>query len=1026
MSSSRRQYPFHLIEPKWQQFWDEQQTFRAFNPGESLPDGHPFAQRHHLSGRVAATQLPPKFYILDMFPYPSGAGLHVGHPEGYTATDILARYKRAQGFHVLHPMGWDAFGLPAEQYAIKTGQHPRQTTEANIATFKRQIQSLGFSYDWSRELATTDPDYFKWTQWIFLKLYNSWFNPDINKAESIEILEDVMSENPKREWTKGEYGEYVSGLRNGYVLTPVEKRAEFRRKEIDKHRLAYVTDAPVWWCETLGTVLANEEVIDGKSEVGGYEVRRKMMRQWMLRISQYAERLIADLDTIDWSGSLKEMQRNWIGRSEGATVTFQIEIPGPNCLSMEVFTTRPDTLFGATYMVVAPEHWLVDNIIAAANHNYRINGQITSPEVRIFDGGSAETVTLANALAKAKAGGVDLIEVNPNVNPPACILQDYGKHRFYKQEVSKQVKAIEDYRKQVARKSDLERTELAKEKTGVFTGAYAINPVNHERIPIWIADYVLASYGTGAIMAVPAHDTRDFEFATKFNLPIIQVVQPPDSKTDWHGFVDDGTSVNSTGPEISITGLPTAEAKKKITDWLEAKGLGKKTVNFKLRDWLFSRQRYWGEPFPIVWKKDAAGNLYHEALPESALPVLPPSLTDYKPTATGEPPLARAKDWVNLPDGATRELNTMPQWAGSCWYYLRYLDAKNAQSFVSKEAEQYWMGASGPSTLNSQPSTKSTTPGVDLYVGGTEHAVLHLLYARFWHKVLFDLGCVSTPEPFFKLVNQGLILGEDGQKMSKARGNVVNPDDMVQEFGADSLRLYEMFMGPLEMVKPWSTQGVAGVYKFLGRVWRLFVDEKSETEFEQAETTAENAEKRKELLGLIKLSPAIKDAPPTPAQLKTLHACIKKVTEDLDGMRFNTAISAMMVFVNDAITWETKPVSVLREFLILLAPFAPHLAEELWGKLNIEHRTSNTEHRTNLSYAPWPRFDPALLVEDTLEIPVQVNGKLRDVIKVPANADNAAVEAAAKASEKVQQFMAGKTIKKVIVVPKKLVNIVVG
>ena len=714
-------------------------------------------------------------------------------------------------------------------------------------------------------------------------------------------------------------------------------------------------------------MLANEEVVDGKSEVGGFPVVRKPMRQWMLRITSYAEKLLTDLDTIDWTDSLKEMQRNWIGRSEGAEVDFQIADCGLGIADskIRVFTTRPDTLFGATYMVLSPEHKLVD--------------QITTPEQR---------------------------------------------------------EAITKYKTKIAKKSDLERTELAKEKTGVFTGAYAINPVNDEKIPIWIADYVLASYGTGAIMAVPAHDTRDFEFATKFNLPIIQVVQPLDPKTDWHGFVDDGTSVNSTGPEISITGLPTPEAKKKITAWLEAKGLGKKTVNFKLRDWLFSRQRYWGEPFPIVWKKDAAGNLYHEALPETALPVLPPSLTDYKPTATGEPPLARAKDWVNLPDGSVRETNTMPQWAGSCWYYLRYLDAKNSNAFVGKEAEQYWMGTSSPqSTVHSPQSDsglrtqdsglKSTAPGVDLYVGGTEHAVLHLLYARFWHKVLFDLGHVSTPEPFFKLVNQGLILGEDGQKMSKSRGNVVNPDDILKEFGADAFRLYEMFMGPLEMVKPWNTKGVEGVYRFLGRVWRLFVDEASETEFEQAETTAKTPSSQ-ELLKLIKLNSAIKDVAATPAQLKTLHACIKKVTGELDGMRFNTAISAMMVFVNDAITWETKPVSVLRDFLILLAPFAPHLAEELWGKLNIEHRTSNTEHRPNLSYAPWPKFDPALLVEDTLEIPVQVNGKLRDVIKVPANADNATVESAAKASEKVQQFIAGKTIRKVIVVPKKLVNIVVG
>ncbi|HXR47178.1 MAG TPA: class I tRNA ligase family protein [Candidatus Limnocylindrales bacterium] len=967
MASSRRQYPFHLIEPKWQQIWDIQQTFRAFNPGEQIPPDHPFAQRHKLTGKPAATQLPPKFYILDMFPYPSGAGLHVGHPEGYTATDILARYKRALGFNVLHPMGWDAFGLPAEQYAVKTGQHPRQTTEQNIATFKRQIQSLGFSYDWSRELATTDPDYFKWTQWIFLKLYNSWFNPETNKAEPIETLKcpaELESQSVGRASSRADSGGGSS------AASPHQNLKSARRGFVDSRRLAYVSEQPVWWCEQLGTVLANEEVVDGKSEVGGFPVERRPMRQWMLRITAYAEKLLADLDTIDWSESLKEMQRNWIGRSEGAEVDFQLLLAsggrfqpgGPDYERIRVFTTRPDTLFGATYMVLAPEHKLVDYITPL-----------------------------------------------------------------------KQRKAVEDYKAFAASKSDLERTELAKEKTGVFTGACAINPVNGEKIPIWIADYVLASYGTGAIMAVPAHDTRDFEFATKFNLPIVQVVEPPDPKTDWRGFVDDGTSVNSTGPEISITGLPTAEAKKKITAWLESKGLGKKTVNYKLRDWLFSRQRYWGEPFPIVWKKGPDGQSYHEALPESALPVLPPELTDYKPTATGEPPLARARDWVNLPDGSARETNTMPQWAGSCWYYLRYLDAKNSNAFVSKEAEAYWMGAISPQSTGRSPQSdsglktqdsglKSTTPGVDLYVGGTEHAVLHLLYARFWHKVLYDLGYVSTPEPFFKLVNQGMVLGEDNQKMSKSRGNVIPVDVPVQEVGTDALRLFEMFMGPLEMVKPWSTKGVEGVYRFLGRVWRLFVDEKSETEFEQAETTAKNAQERKELLKLIRMDSVVKDVAATPAQLKTLHACIKKVTEDLDGLRFNTAISAMMVFVNDAITWETKPVSVLREFLILLAPFAPHLAEELWSKI----ASAFSLQPSALAYAPWPRFDPALLVESEMEIPVQVNGKLRDVIKVPANADNAALEAAAKASEKVQPFIAGKTIRKIIVVPKKLVNLIVS
>ncbi len=630
--SSRRQYPFHLIEPKWQRHWDAQQTFRAWNPGENIPVEHPFARRHGLSGQVSATQLPAKYYILDMFPYPSGAGLHVGHPEGYTATDILARYRRARGFNVLHPMGWDAFGLPAEQYAIKTGQHPRRTTEENIATFKRQIQSLGFSYDWSREIATTDPDYFKWTQWIFLQLYNSWFNPGTNRAEPVETLKylpELQAGSVGRASSRADPGQGPS------VVSPHHDLESARRAYRDSRRLAYVSEQPVWWCEQLGTVLANEEVVDGKSEVGGHPVVRKPMRQWMLRITAYAGRLLQDLDTIDWSDSLKEMQRNWIGRSEGAEVTFKV-ISNQNPAgqsearslmteslmtdySIAVFTTRPDTLFGATYMVLSPEHALVK--------------EITTPE---------------------------------------------------------QAMAVKQYQEFAASKSDLERTELAKEKTGVFTGAYARNPVNGEKIPIWIADYVLASYGTGAIMAVPAHDTRDLEFATKFNLPIVQVVLPPDPKTDWRGFVADGTSVNSTGPEVSITGFATPEAKKKITVWLESKGLGKHTINYKLRDWLFSRQRYWGEPFPIVWKRDGPGGQppYHEALPESALPVLPPPLDDYKPTPDGQPPLARAKDWLTLPDGSTRETNTMPQWAGSCWYYLRYLDTKNGATFVGKEAER--------------------------------------------------------------------------------------------------------------------------------------------------------------------------------------------------------------------------------------------------------------------------------------------------------------------------------------------------
>ena len=982
----RRQYPFQLIEPKWQRRWAQQGTFRAWNPGEPIPGDHPFARRHRLEGPCEPAALPPKCYILDMFPYPSGAGLHVGHPEGYTATDILARYRRALGYNVLHPLGWDAFGLPAEQYAVKTGQHPRQTTEANIANFKRQIQALGFSYDWSREVDTTDPGYFRWTQWIFLQLYNAWFNPTTGKAEPIATLPCPPG-----------------------LTTEADRRA-FR----DGKRLAYVADALVNWCPDLGTVLANEEVTDGRSEVGNFPVIRKPMRQWMLRITAYAESLLNDLDTLEWSESLKEMQRNWIGRSEGAEVTFPL---ADHPETITVFTTRPDTLFGATYMVLSPEHKLVE--------------RITTP-------GQRETVKQYQALA--------------------------------------------------ASRSDLERTDLAKEKTGVFTGASAINPATEEHIPIWIADYVLAGYGTGAIMAVPAHDTRDLEFARKFDLPIRVVVQAPPGHESV-GYVEEGTSVNSG----LITGLPTPEAKRKITAWLQEKGLGQHTVNYKLRDWLFSRQRYWGEPFPILWRDDANGHAWHEALPEGELPLAPPGLTDFKPTGTGEPPLARAVEWVNLPDGARRETNTMPQWAGSCWYYLRYLDPANRKTFCGPSAERYWMAPGPAGERGQKPAPGQPSPGVDLYVGGAEHAVLHLLYARLWHKVLNDLGHVSTPEPFHRLVNQGLILGEleytafydaagrvcsaadvrdvaeestpngarlagvrkstgerlagrpltedevektsDGFtlkgnptirvdarsfKMSKSRGNVVNPDAILAEYGADAFRLYEMFMGPLEMVKPWSTRGVEGVYRFLGRVWRLCVDEQSETEFEQMVTAA--PEKAADGLEAIRLSAALQETAPNPSQLQALHACIRKVTEDLEGLLFNTAISALMIFVNEAINWEVKPKAVLRDFLLLLHPFAPHLAEELFARLN---PALIAEHGT-LAYLPWPKFDPALLVEDTLEIPVQVNGKLRDRIRLAAGVSAREMEAAALACERLRPFLAGKTVRKVIVVANKLVNIVVS
>ena len=884
----RRQYPFQLFEPKWQEFWHNGETFRSWNPGESVPTGHPFRERH----QSAVPENIPKYYILDMFPYPSGAGLHVGHPEGYTATDILARYKRMQGFNVLHPMGWDAFGLPAEQYAIKTGQHPRITTEANVANFKRQIQSLGFSYDWTREVDTTDPKYFQWTQWIFLQLYNSWFNPETSKAEPIETLDypsDISTEEQKRSW-------------------------------LDSHRLAYVSEAPVNWCPELGTVLANEEVKDGLSEVGGFPVVRKPMRQWMLRITAYSQRLLDDLDAIEWSDSLKEMQRNWIGRSEGAEVTFKVK---DSDTEINVFTTRPDTLFGATYMVVSPESDLIDKIVKDEN----------------------------------------LLEVQA-------------------------------YQAESSKKSDLERTDLAKEKSGVFTGAYALNPVNGRLLPVWTADYVLAGYGTGAIMAVPAHDLRDLEFAKKFKLPIEVVVQAPKGEESL-GFSGEGFAINSD----FLDGLPTLKAKAQIIDWLEEKALGSRTINFKLRDWLFSRQRYWGEPFPIIW--DQGG---HAALDEADLPVLPPDLTDFKPTGSGDPPLARAQEWCQVGEGIMREVNTMPQWAGSCWYYLRYLDATNGKRFVGESAEKYWMGT----------SNNEATPGVDLYVGGTEHAVLHLLYARFWHKVLFDLGYVSSPEPFYKLVNQGLILGEDGQKMSKSRGNVVNPDDILEEFGADALRLYEMFMGPLEMVKPWNTKGVEGVYRFLGRVWRMFIDEKTEKTFEQKFTVSN--EQRSELLAELKLSIDVVDIDPSQEQMKVLHTCIKKVTEDMENMRFNTAISALMVFVNEASNWDLRPLSVMKDFLLLLVPFAPHIAEELYSKANSQEGS--------IAYYPWPIFDEKYLVETSIEMAVQVNGKVRDRLQLPADIESSKIEELALHSENVMRHIEGKKVKKVIVIPGKLINIV--
>jgi leucyl-tRNA synthetase len=847
MSSERRKpYPFDQIEPKWQAIWDEHQIFHTPNPGETNFDA-----------------AKPKFYVLDMFPYPSGAGLHVGHPEGYTATDIIARYKRMRGFNVLHPMGWDAFGLPAEQYAIKSGQHPAVTTRENVAKFKSQLKRIGFSYDWQREINTTDPRYFKWTQWIFLQIYNSWFNPKTNKAEPIKT---------------------------------------YPGKNRDEVRLAYVADVAVNWCPELGTVLANEEVVDGKSEVGGFPVVKRPMRQWMLRITAYAERVIHELEGLDWPQGIKLLQRNWIGRSEGAEIDFKID---KHEHKIRVFTTRPDTLYGGTFLVLAPEHSLVDLIVT-----------------------------------------------------------------------EEQWPAAREYREKTARKSDLERAELTKEKTGVFTGAYAINPATGEKIPIWIADYVLLGYGTGAIGGVPAHDERDLEFAKKFDLPIVEVVQPPGDAPAL-GFVGEGIAINSP----IINGLPTAEAKKKITAWLEERGQGKRAINYKLRDWLFSRQRYWGEPFPIVWESGPDG-LKHRALDESELPVVPPPLEDYKPTGTGEPPLAKAKDWIRYSDKATRELNVMPQWAGSCWYYLRFCDPHNDKRFVGEKAEKYWMGGDKPG-------------GVDLYVGGTEHAVLHLLYARFWHKVLFDLGYVSKPEPFQRLVNQGIILGEDNQKMSKSRGNIVNPDDVIEQYSADAFRCYEMFMGPLEQMKPWSMRGVEGISRFLARVWRLMMSENQAGQWE--------------------LSPAVQEVDLTKAQQKILHATIKKVTDDIESLSFNTAISQMMIFVNAFTTAKTIPIPAMQPFLVLLNPFAPHLSSELWEKLKLPGQ---------ITEQPWPGYDERFLVEDEVEIVIQVNGKVRDRIKMSIQASEDEIKAATLALPKIQELTAGKQIRKVVVVPKKLVNVV--
>ncbi|HDX9625981.1 leucine--tRNA ligase [Bacillus anthracis] len=793
------------IEKKWQGYWEENKTFRTPDETEK-----------------------PKFYALDMFPYPSGAGLHVGHPEGYTATDILSRMKRMQGYNVLHPMGWDAFGLPAEQYALDTGNSPAEFTEHNINTFRNQIKSLGFSYDWDREVNTTDPNYYKWTQWIFLKLFE-----------------------------KG---------------------------------LAYVDEVPVNWCPALGTVLANEEIIDGKSERGGHPVERRPMRQWMLKITAYGDRLLEDLDELDWPESLKDMQRNWIGRSEGAEVHFNIDGTDEK---FTVFTTRPDTLFGASYCVLAPEHALVADITTAD-----------------------------------------------------------------------QKEAVEAYINSVKMKSDLERTELAKEKTGVFTGAYAVNPVNGEKLPIWIADYVLATYGTGAVMAVPAHDERDYEFASTFNLPMKEVVKGGDITKE--AYTGDGEHVNSA----FLDGLNKEEAIAKMIEWLEVTSAGNQKVTYRLRDWLFSRQRYWGEPIPVIHWEDGTMT----AVKEEELPLVLPKTDNIRPSGTGESPLANIEEWVNVVDPETgkkgrRETNTMPQWAGSCWYYLRYIDPNNSEALVDPEKVKQWLP-------------------VDIYIGGAEHAVLHLLYARFWHKVLYDIGVVPTKEPFQQLFNQGMILGENNEKMSKSKGNVVNPDDIVASHGADTLRLYEMFMGPLDASIAWSENGLDGARRFLDRVWRLFVQDNGE------------------------LSEKITDAPNKDLE-KAYHQTVKKVTEDYAELRFNTAISQMMVFINDAYKAETLPKEYVEGFVKMIAPVAPHIGEELWSKLG---------YNETITYASWPTFDESKLVEDEVEIVVQVMGKVR--AKLTMSKDASKDEMEKLALEAIQDQIEGKTVRKVIVVPGKLVNVV--
>lgn len=846
-------YPFKEIEKKWQIEWEK----RGLN-------------------LVSEDINKPKYYVLDMFPYPSGSGLHIGHPEGYTATDIVARYKRMQGFNVMHPMGFDAFGLPTERYSMETGIHPSVATKRNIETFKRQLKMLGLGYDWSREINTTEPEYYKWTQWMFLLIYNSWFDETMNKARHIDELPVPDS-----------------------IKNPIDIE-----KYKDEQRLAYIAMIPVNWCEALGTVLANEECDEWREK--GYEIERRPMRQWMIKITKYSQRLLEDLELVDWPYSTKEMQKNWIGKSEGAEILFKLHNSGE---AIRVFTTRPDTVFGATYMVLAPEHYLVKNIVTADKKDI-----------------------------------------------------------------------VEKYIRQASLKSDLERTELSKEKTGIFTGAFAINPATKNEIPIWIADYVLVHYGTGAIMAVPGHDERDHEFALKNNLPIIKVVEK--ESDNWNiiesAFTDDGIAVNSANDDFSINGLKTPDAKEKTIELLESNKIGNRKIQYKLRDWLFSRQRYWGEPIPIMFFEDGT----KRALDLNELPLVLPNVSDFKPAGTGESPLAKVDSWVNFIDKkkgkkARFETNTMPQWAGSCWYYLRYIDPKNNQIFAGKEKEKYWM----------------SPDGIDLYIGGAEHAVLHLLYARFWHKVLFDHGYVSTPEPFKKLFHQGLIIGEDGRKMSKSLGNVINPDDVVEEFGADSIRVFEMFLGPLQDAKPWSTDGIAGVNRFLGRVWRLIIDREGN------------------------VSKDLQNVKMTTEQEFVLHSTIKKVSDDIENLHFNTAVSQMMIFVNEFTKAEIKPLEAVEKFLMCLASFAPHISEELWEKLG--YSDSIFKHS-------FPEYDEYKIQKQEIEFVVQVNSKIRARLMLPVDLSQQEYEELAKKVNSVIKHIGDKQIRKVIFVPNKLINFIVG